>query len=125
MELTKTNSDIAQYGEKYNFYYNTGNGTVVCTTTYKGHIVRGIAKCSPEDNFDVETGKRLAYLRCKYKFAKKKLKHAKKVYNEAVIANARAKNNFEKAREFMCDSSIQLENINYELTDFEMDLGIV
>lgn len=125
MELTKTYSDIAEYGEKYHFYSNAANGTVVCMTLYKGKIVRGTAKCSPEDDFDIAIGKRLAYLRCRQKFFKKKFKQARNVYGEAVIENARAINNLYKARDFMNDAETQYTNANNELTELEAGLSII
>ena len=124
MKLTQTNSDISNYGEKYHFYHNVDTGTIVCTTLYKGQMVRGIAKCSPEDRFDVETGKKLAYLRCKAKFARKKLRRAEKAYDEAVVVAARAQNNLNKATYFVNDSDYQLTIATDELTVFERKLGI-
>lgn len=124
MKLTQTNSDISNYGEKYHFYHNADTGTIVCTTLYKGQMVRGIAKCSPEDNFDIEVGKKLAYLRCKQKFAQKKLKRAHNAYLDAITVESRAKHNLSKAAEFVDDSHCQLELISDELINFEYDLGI-
>jgi hypothetical protein len=124
MKLEKTYADIAAYGEKYHFYHNADNGTIVCTTMYKGQMVRGIAKCSPEDNFDIETGKKLAYLRCKEKFSRKKLRRARSAYEESVIVEARAKNNLNKAVDFVNDSNYQLELATNELINFENELGI-
>lgn len=123
MELTKTYSDIAEYGEKYRFYHNVDNGTVVCTTIYKGETVRGIAKCSPEDCFDVEAGKKLAYLRCKRKFLRKKLKHSQKVYSDAIRNHAKTQYMLGVALEFTEDVEIQLELLNNELSKFERKLN--
>ena len=123
MELTKTYSDIAEYGDKYHFYHNAENGTVVCTRLYKGHIIRGTAKCCPEDNFDIETGKKLAYLRCKEKFMYKKLKHAHSVCIEALDAIDEAKRNLVKAHEFLDDSEENFENAHKELIKLMLDLN--
>ena len=125
MELTKTYSDIAEYGEKYHFYHTTDNRTVVCTTLYKGQIVRGVAKCNPEDCFDIEFGKKLAYLRCKHKFMQKKLNRAKKTKDEAIISVAKAKNNLWKADEFVNDVEMQLADINKELNEFESKFNTI
>lgn len=124
MKLEKTNADIATYGEKYNFYSHEASKTIVCTTMYKGQMVRGVAKCSPEDNFDINLGKKLAYLRCKEKFSRKKLARAHKAYAEAVEIEARADNNLWKAAEFVDDSNYQLELTRNELSRFEHELGI-
>ena len=124
MKLENTHSDIAEYGRRYHFYYNAENGTIVCTTTYKGRVIRGIAKCSPEDNFDVAVGKKLAYLRCKAKFMRKKLIRANKVLNEASNELTFAKFNFRKACEFVDDSDAQLRSAKSELSKFESSLGL-
>lgn len=124
MKLETTHSDLVDYGEKYNFHYNSDTKTVVCTTRYKGQTVRGIAKCSPEDNFDITVGKKLAYLRCRQKFARKKLKRAHRAYADALCIEARARNNFYKATEFVNDSDYQLELATNDLINFERELGI-
>jgi hypothetical protein len=87
-------------------------------------MVRGIAKCNPEDNFDIETGKRLAYLRCKAKFYRKKLQRARKAYADAVVIEARAHNNLWKATEFVDDSIKQFELATQELVNLESELEI-
>ena len=125
MELTKSYSDIAEYGEKCRFYHNFEDNTVVCTTFYKGRTIRGIAKCDPEDDFNLEVGKKLAYLRCRQKFAIKKCERAHKVCDDAFVAVAQAQNNLYRACEFVEDAEMQLEDINKALIDFESKLGIM
>lgn len=65
---------------------------VVCSSTYAGKPVVGVAKCAPEDVFNVEYGKKLARLRCDLKVAKKRLKseHRKfeTAYNKMNLAQA-------------------------------------
>ena len=118
MESTNFN-----YGDKYRFYRNSKTNMVVCTTIYKGETIRGTAKCSPEDHFDIEAGKRLAYLRCKRKFLHKKLKRAQKVYADAAREHAKAQNTYGVALEFMEDVEFQLETLNNELAKFERELN--
>lgn len=122
MELTKTNSDIAKYGEKYRFYCNSETKTIVCTTFYKGKTIRGIAKCNPKDNFNEDAGKRLAYLRCKYKLMKNKFRRAEKAYKDAVIMAAKANSNLNKVTEFVNDIDYQLGLVTNELADLEYNL---
>ena len=119
MELTKTYSDIAEYGEKYHFYHNVETGVVVCTRLYKGQIVRGTAKCDPNDYFDIETGKKLAYLRCKRKMLSKKLKRAKQVRAETIREYARVQNAYRAAGEFIDEVVMQLDILDNELAQFE------
>ena len=55
---------------------------VIVLSKYAGKDVRGIAKCSPNDKFDIETGRVLATLRCGeiiYSLGYKLLKHFKTV----------------------------------------------
>ena len=73
--------------EKYRFYIATKvDGTpykVFATSTYGGRTVRGSAKCSPEDTFDMELGRELAAARCNLKVAEKRANRAHKAYREA------------------------------------------
>ena len=124
MKLEKTNADIAAYGEKYHFYYHEANRTIVCTTMYKGQMVRGIAKCNPEDTIDIDTGKNLSYLRCYEKYSRKKAHHARKAYNEAVIAKAIMDNKFRKATDFVNDSEYQLVAAKNALIELEQKLHL-
>ena len=57
-------------------YYTDEKTIVIATSTYGKKIVRGIAKCNPNDEFDLEYGKRLAKARLDYKIAKKRAKRA-------------------------------------------------
>ena len=59
-------------------YYTNGENVVVAVASYKGRTIRGVAKCSEQDEFDLETGKKLAAARCAMKIAKKRVKYAKR-----------------------------------------------
>lgn len=52
------------------------NNMVVAVSSFAGKKVRGVAKCNPNDTFDIEKGKALAEARCAEKIAKKRLKRA-------------------------------------------------
>lgn len=67
---------------KYKFYF--GNGKVIAVSTYAGRIVKGVAKCDPSDNFDIEKGKQLAAARCNAKVAAKRVKRAQSELEKAV-----------------------------------------
>lgn len=62
---------------RYEYYVNDKKQEVYCVTKYENETVKGIAKCSPEDKFDLEKGKRLAKARCVKKLYNKKLNHAR------------------------------------------------
>ena len=66
---------------RYSFIRN--NNKIICLSTYAKKVVRGIAKCSPNDNFSVEIGERLAQLRCDFKIAEKRMNRAYQKYMDA------------------------------------------
>ena len=59
---------------KYKFVVNEEKRTVVALRRFNGKVYRGVSKCSPNDTWDVEVGKKLAALRCEAKVAHCKLK---------------------------------------------------
>ena len=61
---------------KYRFYTN-GKNLVVAVASYMGRSFRGVAKCSEQDEFNLETGKKLAAARCAMKIAKERVKVTK------------------------------------------------
>ena len=66
---------------KYVFY--TTKNKVIAVSTYAGKIVKGIAKCNPIDEYDLEKGKKLAAARCNVKVAEKRCKRAVRKCEEA------------------------------------------
>ena len=61
---------------EYKYRIDEENKIVIAMSTYAGKSVVGIARCAPEDSFDVEKGKKLAAARCTLKVAKKRLRYA-------------------------------------------------
>lgn len=123
MKLEQTQADINAYGRKYNFYYNEESKTIVCATLYKGQPVRGIAKCDPDDVFDIDLGKKLSYLRCVQKFAQKKLKHAQNVKQKAFDVVVKSRYSLYKACQFVADAELQFDVAMDELVKFESKLN--
>ena len=68
--------------EKYK-YYQAGN-KVIAVSSFAGHTVRGVSKCNPNDEFDLEKGKKLAALRCNEKVARRRYARACKKEEEAL-----------------------------------------
>ena len=56
---------------------------IIAWSTYAGKAVYGKAICREGDEYNEETGKRLAVARCAAKIAKKRLKRASKLCKEA------------------------------------------
>lgn len=93
----------------YKTYTDAKNRTVIAVCRYAGHSVKGIAKCAPEDTFDIETGKKLAIARCEWKVAKLKLQNASKKYLEAAKAADEASLRYSKMKDYYMDSVDQLD----------------
>ena len=88
--------------EKYKIF--TGPNKVVAVSTYAGRKVRGVAKCAPEDNFDVEKGKDLAIARCAWKIAEKRLNRAIRKCQEAERFQAEAAAHLDRMDRYLTDS---------------------
>ena len=61
---------------RYKYVVNEEKRTVVCLSSFAGHAVRGVARCAPNDEWDVEKGKELATARCAMKIAYKRMQRA-------------------------------------------------
>ena len=58
-------------------YFSDGKSKVIAVSHYAGKVVRGVAKCNPTDDFDIEAGKEIAKARCDAKVAAKRAARAK------------------------------------------------
>lgn len=109
---------------KYNYHIDVEGKKVVCLTRYAGRVVRGIAKCNPEyDEFNIETGKQLAKLRCEAKVAAKRAKTCKRRFEEATIMYVAAKKNELRSRVAYKESLNDINAANKALADFENKLN--
>lgn len=93
--------------DKYHFY--TSKNKVIAVSTYAGRPVRGIAKCNPNDVFDLEKGKALAAARCNERVARKRELNAKRKYVKAVENRAKAQKLFSDASLFKADAMMARE----------------
>ena len=108
--------------EKYKFF-TTGN-KVIAVSTYAGKTVRGVALCHPDDEFDLEFGKKLAAARCNAKIAKKRYMRSSKKFYEAYDEFEAARNkaidmqnyNNDAWREF-CEAQDYLYNLGGEIAE--------
>lgn len=90
-------------------FYEAGN-KVICVSTFAKKDVRGIAKCSPNDDFDLEQGRRLAQLRCDKKIAKKRLAKAKdRLAMEKMLFNI--------AKKYYVDAQIYFDKATHEYVE--------
>lgn len=98
-------------------YIDEKNKTVIAVCKYNGHKVRAIAKCSPEDTFDIEFGTKLAIARCKSKLAKSKIRKATKAYMKASIAADEAQRQYDKMKDYYMDVVDQFDDANAEVEE--------
>jgi hypothetical protein len=61
---------------KYKYVIDEKKRTIVALSTFAGQVVRGVARCAPNDAFDIEAGKKLAEARCVMKIAHRRLRRA-------------------------------------------------
>lgn len=99
----------------YTFYVTKNK--VIAVSTYAGKVVRGIAKCDPRDEFDLEKGKKLAAARCGAKVAAKRLKNADRKYKEALAAREKAQHQVEKMIDYKIDASNANKQAQEELEE--------
>lgn len=89
--------------KNYKFYTDEKN-KVIATSTYAGRTVRGVAKCSDEDKFDLEKGKQLAAARCETRVATKRCQRANKKLIEARKAAIKAMDHYMKMEQYYNDA---------------------
>ena len=88
--------------DKYKYFVN-GN-KIIAISTYAGKTVRGVATCHPEDNFDMETGKQLAAMRCDLKVREKRWKAANRKAEEKWETFRKAEDESDEADIFLDES---------------------
>lgn len=107
--------------DKYKFHFSKDGRKVIAVSSYAGRPVRGIAKCSPEDENDIEKGKALAAARCNLKIARKRFARAAKKVDEASDEYNHIVNHVRAMQSYMSDSfhNVQLaeEQLNQILNN--------
>ena len=94
----------------YQYYVDEKNNEVIAVTRYAGRNVRGTAKCAPEDEFNIELGKKLATARCEAKKAKIKIQNASAKYMIAAEEFEKAKRQLYKMRQYFMDAVDQFDD---------------
>jgi hypothetical protein len=93
-----------------NYKYIETPNKVIALSTYAGKTVRGVAKCHPNDTFDVEFGRKLAAARCNAKIAVKRAANARNKYWAAHEKLNEVNRTFEKACKYYTDAVAQLKD---------------
>lgn len=99
--------------------YTNNKDLVVVTSTYAGKVVRGVAKCSPNDEFRLETGEALAKARCDEKVAWLRRQRALGKYREVMNEINKLEKHLSKMERYFDDSDEEyfvahLDRINLE-----------
>ena len=89
---------------EYKYIINEEKRTVVALSTFAGEAVRGVARCAEADEFNVETGKKIAAARCSAKIAEKRMKRAKECHSFAVDCVKFWTEHLEKMKHYDADS---------------------
>ena len=95
---------------------------VIVLSKYAGKDVRGIAKCSPNDAFNIETGRELATLRCDEKVAWKRYQRAQRKVAEAREEVRKATNWLSEMEDYLSRSMTEYNEVLNKLHDFEANL---
>ena len=95
-------------------FYVTGN-MVIAVSSFAGKKVRGVAKCNPNDNFDLEKGKTLAAARCGEKIARKRIKRAYTKVDEAQAQVNAAVRNLSEMLKYQADAEAKYNSAEFEL----------
>lgn len=95
--------------------YLAGEKKIIVVSRYAGKVVRGVAKCSPGDTYDVEKGEKLARLRCDEKIAEKRVARSQEAYADAVANLVKAQKRVEAMKQYMDDAAAEYDEVQKEL----------
>ena len=104
---------------EYKYKIDEAKRTVVAMSTFAGKVITGVARCAPEDEFNIEVGKKLAAARCSVKIAEKRVKRAEDCYSFAVEAMKYWSDRVAKMKHYKDDSIIAFEATYDALTNIE------
>jgi hypothetical protein len=108
---------------KYKYVINEEKRTVVALSTFAGEVVRGVARCAPNDTWDIEAGKKLAEARCSAKIAHKRLRRAEELVKWAVDGFEYFTEQVEKYKKYETDSIEKVKTVTAQLAKLEETFG--
>jgi hypothetical protein len=107
---------------KYRYVVNEDKGVVVALSSFAGKDVRGVARCSPADNFDAEMGKKLAVARCDVKITDKRVVRANQMVEFYRAFLTQVQSNLERAEQYREDALVKYQEATEELQKLEGSL---
>ena len=96
-------------------YFTNGTNEVVAVAKFNGKVVRGVAKCGPNDVFDLEKGKALAAARCAAKIARKRMIQAREDADWYASWKKEAEQNYVKAAALEFHATEDYNRAQFEL----------
>lgn len=102
---------------KFEYVVNEEKRYVIAMAKSDGKTIKGVAKCSPNDTFDVEVGKKLAEARCKYKVMKRQALEAADLvdFYRGVVEDGKV--SLRKAEQFSWDMYLKVDEAEKELRE--------
>ena len=107
----------------YQVHIDEKNRQVIAVCRYAGRKVRAVAKCAPEDEFNIEIGTKLAIARCEWKVARIKWQNASVKYLNAAKAADEAQKHFDKMKQYFIDSVDQLDEVGMDIQNIITELN--
>ena len=104
---------------EYKYKIDEEKRTIVAMSTFAGRTVVGVARCADTDEFDTETGKKLAAARCSVKIAEKRKKRAEVCYKMAFDAMQFWTERVAKMKHYLDDSVVAFEAAYDALANIE------
>ena len=95
-------------------FHTDGHSKVIAVSSFAGQTVRGVAKCAPNDEFDLEYGQALAAARCAEKIARKRKARATRLLKHA-------KEQLAMAQKYVDDMTSYFDGASQEVIDTKAD----
>ena len=108
--------------EKYKYYHSKRTNEVIAVSTYAGKIVKGKAKCNSADEFDFETGKKLAAARLSARVSRLRKQNASRLWLKAQDQFIKAQHYFKKMERYFCDACDEVKYTEAQLNEIEKTL---
>lgn len=89
---------------EYKYKIDEKKRTIVAMSTFAGKVIAGVARCAPTDEFDIETGKKIAAARCSVKVAEKRMKRANYCMTDATAGLAWFQKRVNQMRKYQDDA---------------------
>ena len=107
----------------YEHELKNGAKEVIAVSSYAGKKVKGKAVCSPDDEYDVEIGKKLAAYRLDVKVDEKRLKRAETERDVLIFWQRELDKLFEKNKIYLEDSIEKLMEDDAKLAELLDELS--